>query len=109
MSSTTRARLNEQIGSPLVGLAIAVVLALAFNAVVLALIDGVVMPLIAALALIGAGAWYFLRQRPRESYAGGGSLNAFDSPAPAPRPPDLAPLGPKSERDGGRQSVATQS
>ena len=34
----------------LLDLAIAVVLALAFNAVVLALIDGVVMPLIAALA-----------------------------------------------------------
>lgn len=58
--------------------------------------------LIAALALAGAATWYFfLRQRPRESYAGGGRSSAFDSspsaphsqprPAPARTPPPLKP------------------
>jgi hypothetical protein len=49
--------------------------------------------LIAALALIGAGASYFLRQRPRESFAGPGAVHAFDAPAsaPAPAPPVRTP------------------
>lgn len=44
--------------------------------------------LIAALALAGALGWYFLRQRPRESYAGAGagSVSRFDAPSPAPAP-----------------------
>ncbi|MDQ3481967.1 MAG: hypothetical protein M3448_00920 [Pseudomonadota bacterium] len=42
--------------------------------------------LIAALALAATAAWFFLRQRPRESYAGGRGL-AFEAPAPAPPPP----------------------
>ncbi|MFP5329974.1 MAG: hypothetical protein ACLGHC_07560 [Alphaproteobacteria bacterium] len=48
--------------------------------------------LLAALALAGAGAWYFfLRQRPRESYAGAGRANAFDASPPAPQPERRAP------------------
>ncbi|MGI8705990.1 MAG: hypothetical protein ACR2JJ_09395 [Sphingomicrobium sp.] len=53
--------------------------------------------LIAALALAGAAAWYFLRQRPRESFAGAGALNAFDAPSLAPpvrTPPPAAPKQP---------------
>lgn len=38
--------------------------------------------LIAALAFAAAAAWYFLRQRPRESYAG--AAHAFDAPSPVP-------------------------
>lgn len=45
--------------------------------------------LIAALAFAAAAAWYFLRQRPRESFAGAGAL-AFDAQPPA-RPPVRAP------------------
>ena len=63
--------------------------------------------LIALLALVGAAAWYFLRQRPRESFAGAAGLNAFDAPAPAPvsarpkappvrTPPPAAPPKPAS-------------
>ena len=49
--------------------------------------------LIAALAVAGAAAWYFLRQRPRESYAGAGAINAFQAPSPAPatQPPVRTP------------------
>jgi hypothetical protein len=53
--------------------------------------------LIAALAFAGAAAWYFLRQRPRESYAGAGALDAFDAPSPVPpvrTPPPAAPKEP---------------
>jgi hypothetical protein len=53
--------------------------------------------LIAALAFVGAAAWYFLRQRPRESFAGAGALNAFDVTSPAPpvrTPPPAAPKQP---------------
>jgi hypothetical protein len=46
--------------------------------------------LIAAFALAGAAAWYFLRQRPRASYAGAGRLNVFDAPS-VPPPPVRAP------------------
>lgn len=38
--------------------------------------------LIAALAFAAAAAWYFLRQRPRETYAG--AAHAFDAPSPLP-------------------------
>lgn len=38
--------------------------------------------LIAALAFAAAAAWYFLRHRPRESYAG--AAHAFDAPSPTP-------------------------
>lgn len=41
--------------------------------------------LIAALAFAAAAAWYFLRHRPRESFAGAGAL-AFEAPSPAPPP-----------------------
>jgi len=48
--------------------------------------------LLAALALAGAAAWYFfLRQRPRESYAGAGRANPFDASPPAPQPDRRAP------------------
>lgn len=55
--------------------------------------------LIAALAFAGAAAWYFLRQRPRESFAGAGALHAFEAPSPAPpvrAPPPAAPKPPSS-------------
>lgn len=56
--------------------------------------------LIAGLAFAAAAAWYFLRQRPRESFAGAGTLHAFDSAAPAPQPvrapPPAAPARPVS-------------
>ena len=59
--------------------------------------------LIAALALAGAAAWYFLRQRPRESYAGAGGIDLFEAPSPAPAPqpvrsppPAAAPKPPSS-------------
>ena len=50
--------------------------------------------LVAALALGGAAAWYFLRQRPRRSFAGAARTDQLDiardrpapSPAPAPAP-----------------------
>lgn len=48
--------------------------------------------LLAAFALAGAAAWFFLRHRPRESYAGAGAL-AFQGPASAP-PPARAPPRP---------------
>lgn len=55
--------------------------------------------LIAALAFAAAAAWYFLRQRPRESFAGAGAL-AFDAQSPAPAPvrtsPPAAPAKPVS-------------
>jgi hypothetical protein len=49
-----------------------------------------IMPLLpwlfAALAL-GAGAWFFFRRLPRESFAGAGAIDLFESPpAPAPQP-----------------------
>lgn len=46
--------------------------------------------LIAALAFAAASAWYFLRQRPREGYAG--AAHAFDAPSQVPpqvRPPPV--------------------
>ena len=50
-------------------------------------------PWIAALlAAIGAGAWYFRRQRSGYAFAGaGGSASAFDL-SPAPAPPRAAPM-----------------
>lgn len=59
--------------------------------------------LLAAIALAGAAAWFFLRHRPRESYAGAGAL-AFQGPAPPaappvrtpPRPPAAPPPQPRS-------------
>lgn len=51
--------------------------------------------LIAALAFAGAAAWYFLRQRPRESFAGAGALHAFDAPSPAPPVRAPTPAAPK--------------
>ena len=43
--------------------------------------------LIAALALAAGAAWFFLRRRPRESFAGAGSIDLFEaSPAPTPAP-----------------------
>ena len=59
--------------------------------------------LIAALALAGAAAWYFLRQRPRESYAGAGSIDRFEAPAPAQAPPVRRPpaaAAPKPDSPG---------
>jgi hypothetical protein len=50
--------------------------------------------LIAALVLVGAMAWYFLRHRPRERYAGAGAASAFDAllpGAPEPAPPVRTP------------------
>jgi hypothetical protein len=45
--------------------------------------------LIAALALAGAAAWYFLRQRPRERYAAAGGIDLFEAPSPTPVPPPV--------------------
>lgn len=60
--------------------------------------------LIAALAFAAAAAWYFLRQRPRESFAGTGAVHAFDAPSPAPPPvrtrPPAAPAPPKPVSTG---------
>jgi hypothetical protein len=58
--------------------------------------------LIAALALAGGGAWFFLRRRPRESFAGAGNIDLFDAPlAPTPAPrvdtPPPAPAAPAPE------------
>jgi hypothetical protein len=49
--------------------------------------------LLAALFFGGAAAWYFLRQRPRESYSGAGAIDLFEAPtaSPAPSPPSPAP------------------
>jgi hypothetical protein len=56
--------------------------------------------LVAALALAGAAAWYFLRQRPRESYAGAatGAIDLFEAPAPAPTPAPRAPPPPAAPK-----------
>ena len=67
--------------------------------------------LIAALALAGGSAWFFLRRRPREGFAGAGSIELFDAPlAPTPAPrvqtppsapasaPDPVPTGVVSTR-----------
>jgi hypothetical protein len=50
--------------------------------------------LIAALAFAGAAAWYFLRQRPRESFAGAGRVSAFDAGTPSPQPVRTPPPAP---------------
>jgi hypothetical protein len=50
--------------------------------------------LVAALALGAAAAWYFLRQRPRESFAGTGGVDLFEGPSPAPAPPLRTPPPP---------------
>ena len=66
--------------------------------------------LLAALGLAGAAAWYFLRQRPRESYAGGVGYNAFQRspPSPAPRAqPRAAPPAPRPAAPVPRQSPAS--
>lgn len=48
--------------------------------------------LLAAIAIAAAGAWYFLRQRPRESYAGAGGIDLFErTPAPPPSPAPAPP------------------
>jgi hypothetical protein len=46
--------------------------------------------LLAALIFGGAAAWFFLRQRPRESYSGAGSIDLFEAP-PAPPTPSTPP------------------
>jgi hypothetical protein len=65
--------------------------------------------LAAALALAGAVAWFFLRQRPRESLAGGVRVDSFDlqsaqpqspAPAPPPRAPQHAPVAPPPSSTG---------
>ena len=58
--------------------------------------------IIAALALAGAAAWFFLRQRPRASYAAAGHSSAFEAPPePAPQPvARTAPVQPKAEPTG---------
>jgi len=57
--------------------------------------------IIAALVLAGAAAWFFLRQRPRTSYAAAGHSSAFEAPEAVPqtavRP---APVQPKAEPTG---------
>ena len=50
--------------------------------------------LIAALALGGAAAWYFLRQRPRQRYAAAGGINLFEAPARPPGQPPRVPARP---------------
>jgi hypothetical protein len=50
--------------------------------------------LIAAFALAGAAGWYFLRQRPRASYAGAGRLSAFEAPSAPARPVRAPPRAP---------------
>jgi len=47
--------------------------------------------LAAALALLGAAAFYFRRHRLRESYAGAGRVDPFESLAPAPSPAPAPP------------------
>jgi hypothetical protein len=49
--------------------------------------------LLAALLFGGTAAWFFLRQRPRQSYAGAGAIDRFEAP-PAPAPPRPAPAPP---------------
>ncbi|HUG46113.1 MAG TPA: hypothetical protein VMK31_06340, partial [Sphingomicrobium sp.] len=52
--------------------------------------------LLAALAFGGAAAWFFLRQRPRESYGATDTIDLFDAqPAPAPAPLRPAPAPPQ--------------
>ena len=63
---------------------------------------GAVLPwLVASLVLGSAAAWFFLRQRPRASYAGAGEIDRFDAPpapaAPVPAAPRAAPSAPKAE------------
>lgn len=60
---------------------------------------GSVLPwLLASLVLGGAAAWFFLRQRPRASYAGAGGIDRFEAPpvpaAPVPAAPRVAPAAP---------------
>ena len=51
--------------------------------------------LLAAVALVGAGAWFFLRQRPREGYAGVGEFDDLVArPAAEPAPPPVRPAPP---------------
>ena len=48
--------------------------------------------ILALLAAVGAGAWYFRRQKPGYAFAGaGGEASAFDL-SPAPAPPRAAPM-----------------
>jgi hypothetical protein len=47
--------------------------------------------LIAAFALAGAAAWYFLRQRPRVRYAAAGGIDLFEAPSAPARPPRAPP------------------
>ncbi len=54
--------------------------------------------ILVALAGAGAAAWFFLRQRPRESFAGVGESDLFEAPpppAPAAARPVEAPLPPE--------------
>ena len=57
--------------------------------------------LLASLVLGGAAAWFFLRQRPRASYAGAGEIDRFEAPpvpaAPAPAAPRPVPAAPEAE------------
>jgi hypothetical protein len=51
--------------------------------------------IVAALALAAALAWFFLRQKPRESYGtAAGSIDLFDAPAPPAAEPQAAPPPP---------------
>lgn len=54
--------------------------------------------LIAALALVGAAAWYFLRQRPRERYAAAGGIDLFEAPSPTPVPPPVRKASPSAQK-----------
>jgi hypothetical protein len=56
--------------------------------------------LLAALFFGGAAAWFFLRQRPRESFAGAGSVDRFEAPPPAPPRPAPAPKASTAPKPG---------
>ena len=56
--------------------------------------------IIAALALAGAAAWFFLRQRPRESYAAAGHSSMFELAAEPEQQATPSPQPPKPESTG---------
>jgi len=70
--------------------------------------------LAAALALAGALAWFFLRQRPRESLVGGARVDSFDlQPAappqsPVPPPPRVPQPGPVAPPPSSMGIVSTR-
>ena len=61
--------------------------------------------LLAALVFGGAAVWFFLRQRPRTSYAGIGAADRFEAspepPAPRPTPPAARPAAVPAQPGGG--------